>query len=76
MAHAQKQQQEGILFMIKNSKKLFMGLCVAAVVGLFSAGVRAEDKGGIAPGTMDFLASTTISGYVDTSFEWQINPDR
>lgn len=54
--------------MIKNSQKLFGGLCAAAVVGLFSAGSRAEDK--IAPGTMDFLASTTISGYVSTTYSY------
>ena len=48
------------------NQQLFIGLCAAAAVGLFSAGVRAEDK--IAPGTMDFLASTTISGYVDVTY--------
>ncbi len=57
--------------MNKNSRKLFVGLCAAAVVGLFSAGVRAEDK--IAPGTMDFLASTTISGYVDVMYSYDFD---
>lgn len=59
--------------MIKNSKKkLFTGLCVAAVVGLSSAGVRAQDKASLAPGTMDFLASTTISGYVDVMYAYDL----
>src|SRR6185436_9091209 len=48
---------------MKNSK-LLVGL---AVVGLASAGARAEEK---VNSVLTALSATTLSGYVDTSAQW------
>ena len=51
--------------------KWTMGLAALGVVSLASA-VKAEEKQNF---LQTALSSTTISGYVDTSLEWQIKPD-
>src|ERR1043165_3686570 len=57
-----------------NSKKLLVsGLCMAAIVSLSSTGANAEDK--IAPKTLEFLEATTISGYVEASYVYNIKSD-
>ena len=57
-----------------NSKKLLVsGLCMAAVVSLSSVGANAEEK--IAPKTLEFLEATTISGYVEASYVYNIKSD-
>jgi hypothetical protein len=63
---------EETLFM--NSKKLLVsGLCMAVVVSLSPVGANAEEK--IAPKTLEFLEATTISGYVEASYVYNIKPD-
>src|SRR5260221_6459656 len=63
---------EETLFM--NSKKLLVsGLCAAAVVSLSPAAANAEEK--IAPKTLEFLEATTISGYVEASYVYNIKSD-
>jgi hypothetical protein len=53
--------------------KWTLGLAALGVVSIGSV-ARAEEAQMNAVQTA--LASTVISGYVDTSFEWQVNPDR
>jgi len=55
---------------MNRGKLLVTGLCAAAVVSLSSAGANAEDK--IAPKTLEFLEATTISGYVEASYVYNI----
>jgi hypothetical protein len=63
---------EETLFM--NSKRLLVaGLCTAAVVSLSPAGANAEEK--IAPKTLEFLEATTISGYTEASYVYNIKAD-
>lgn len=53
-----------------NRRKLLVaGLCAAGVVGLSSAGVHADN---IAPKTLEFLEATTISGYVEASYVYNV----
>jgi hypothetical protein len=51
-------------------KLLVAGLCAAGIVSLGSAGASAEER--IAPKTLEFLEATTISGYVEASYVYNV----
>lgn len=51
-------------------KLLITALCTAGIVSLGSASASAEER--IAPKTLEFLEATTISGYVEASYVYNV----